>query len=203
MLLVEVLLGIEFLLIQLSVNSCMLVDKFSLSSVLNIVSEIISERNLLNESIQCLFLCPSSVTKENSPTLKPTSAVFLSSTRCACSRGTTGKKRLYFLLTRRVGRVITKQVLKRKQWYFWKEYQLDLLIQYNISLRNENKTYYSACIFELTFRDQLCGVGHTFFGIVLHFNVYFRLSELALGLAHDAINVLQQIGQYFACFFQR
>jgi len=118
MLLVEVLLDIDVLVTQLfdSVNS-VLSNKFSFSSILNTLSGMhILECILLNESIQCLFLCPSSITKENSPILKQISAIFLSST-CTyiCSLGMTGKSRLYFLLTRRTGRVITKQVSKRKQ----------------------------------------------------------------------------------------
>jgi len=119
-LLVEVLLDIDVLATQLFdfvVNS-VLSNKFSLSSVLNTLSSgmHILECILLNESIQCLFLCPSSIIKENSPILKQISAILLSST-CThiCSLGMTGNDALYFLLTRRVGRVITKQVSKRKQ----------------------------------------------------------------------------------------
>lgn len=117
-LLVEVLLDIDVLVTQLfdSCNS-VLSNKFSLSSVLNTLSGMhILECTLLNESTQCLFLCPSSIMKENSPILKQISVVFLSST-CTyiCSLGMMGQGRLYFLLMRRVGRVIAKQVLKRKQ----------------------------------------------------------------------------------------
>lgn len=115
-LLVEVLLDIDVLVTQLfDINNSVLSNKFSLSSVLNTLSGIHLECILLNESIQCLFLCPSSIMKENSPILQ-ISAVFLSST-CTyiCSLDMTGKSRLYFLLTRRVGRVIAKQVSKRKQ----------------------------------------------------------------------------------------
>lgn len=116
-LLVEVLLDIDVLATQLvdTDNSRLSTTKFSLS-VLNTLSGIHLECILLNESIQCLFLCPSSIMKENSPILKEISAVSLSST-CTyiCSLGITGKSRLYFLLTRRVGRVIAKQVSKRKQ----------------------------------------------------------------------------------------
>lgn len=115
-LLVEVLLDIDDLVTQLfDTDNSVLSNKFSLSSVLNTLSGMHLECILLNESIQCLFLCPSSIINENSPILQ-ISAVFLSST-CTyiCSLGMTGKSRLYFLLTRRVGRVIAKQVSKRKQ----------------------------------------------------------------------------------------
>lgn len=115
-LLVEVLLDIDVLATHVDTdNSGLFTTKFSLS-VLNTLSGIHLECILLNESIQCLFLCPSSIIKENSPILKEISAISLSST-CTyiCSLGMTGKSRVYFLLTRRVGRVIAKQVSKRKQ----------------------------------------------------------------------------------------
>lgn len=116
-LLVEVLLDIDVLAAQLlDTDNSVLFNKFSLSSVLNTLSGIHLDCILLNESTQCLFLCPSSIMKENSPILKQISVVFLSST-CTyiCSLGMTEKSKLYFLLTRRVGRVIAKQVSKRKQ----------------------------------------------------------------------------------------
>lgn len=114
---VEVLLDIDVLAAQLlDTDNSVLFNKFSLSSVLNTLSGIHLDCILLNESTQCLFLCPSSIMKENSPILKQISVVFLSST-CTyiCSLSMTEKSRLYFLLTRRVGRVIAKQVSKRKQ----------------------------------------------------------------------------------------
>jgi len=98
-------------------DNSMLLDKFSLSSTLKILFEMLTTgRSLLNESIQCLFLCPSSVMKKCSPILKPLSALLLSST-CTyiCSLAITGKARLYFLLTRRIERAMAKQVSKRKQ----------------------------------------------------------------------------------------